>query len=139
MRLAFIVLIAAMVSGCAYLPRDVSRVEIKPRDGDAVYYGVVKRASPAVATVTVEIDRRVYTGNFERTFPNATFGHYVYYGLRDAASKTAEELSETIYAKAILSSSDLRVLTCDFTDTGTKGATGLCVNEAGRVYDVILS
>ena len=45
----------------------------KSRDSDAVYYGYIKRGLPAVVTVTVEINHRIYSGNFEETFANATF------------------------------------------------------------------
>jgi len=41
--------------------------------------------------------------------------------------------------KAILSSSDHRLLTCDFTDFGGKSAAGLCVDDTKRVYDVIFT
>ncbi len=139
MRSSIILLLTLIMSGCAYLPTDVSRVQMTARDSGAVYYGTIRRDLPAVISITVEVDRRVYRGNFELTFPNTTFGLYSVYGPRDAAPKTSQALSQTNYTKAILSSSDDRVLTCDFTDNGGKEISGMCIDDARRVYDLILS
>jgi len=139
MRPVFIAVLASIVSGCAYIPRDVSQVEIKARDSDIVHYGVIKRELPAVVTLTVEINRRIYSGNFEQTFPNAMFGLYTLYGRPDTLPNSSAALSRAKYAKAILTSSDQRILTCDFADYGDKDTNGLCVDEVNRVYDVVLS
>jgi hypothetical protein len=139
MRSSVIPVLTLILSGCAYLPTEVSRMQMTARDGGTVYSGTIKRELPAVVNITVEIDRRIYSGNFELTRPNATFGLYRVYGPRDAAPKTAQALSRTNHTKAILSSSDNRILTCDFTDDGGTEASGLCVDDARRVYDVILS
>ena len=143
MRSAIVLVLTLILPACAYVPTDafvqVSRVQLTARDGGAVYYGTIKRELPAIVSMTVEVDRRVYTGNFELTSANTTFGLYAVYGPRDAAPKTAETRSRTNYTKAILSSADSRNLTCDFTDVGGKDASGLCVDDAQRVFDVILS
>jgi hypothetical protein len=144
MRSSIALVLASILWGCAHMPTDtfvqVSRMQMTVRDGGAVYYGTLNRSLSAnVVNMTVEVDRRVYTGLFELTLPNETFGLYALYGPRDAAPKTAQALSRTNYSKAILSSTEQRLLTCDFTDEGGKEARGLCVDEAKRVYDVILN
>ncbi len=139
MRLSLVLVPALLLAGCAYLPVDATRVQLTARDGGTLYQGTIKRVLPAVVTITVEVDRRIYSGNLEVTFSNETFGLFAAYAPRDAAQKTAQELALTTYTKAILSSSDQRVLKCDFTDTGGNDAVGLCVDESKRVYDVKLS
>ena len=144
MRLAIALVLALILSGCAYAPTDtfvqVSRVQMTARDSGTVYYGTISRSFTAnVVNVAVEVDRRIYSGNLELTFPNETFGLYALYGPRDAAPKSTEALRQTNYTKAVLSSTDKRLLTCDFTDSGGKEARGLCVDEVRRVYDVLLN
>jgi hypothetical protein len=140
MRSAIVLVLTVIVAGCAYMPTNVTRIQMTARDGGTVYSGIIKRTLPAVVNITVEVDRRVYYGNFELTYPNETFGLYQVYGLpRDAAPATAQPSSRTNYSRAILSSSDQRILRCDFTDDAGRDARGLCVDEASRVYDVTMS
>ena len=61
------VLSILLVAGCAYTPTDVSELQLTARDGGLVYYAALRRDSPAVVTITGEIDRRVYTGMLELT------------------------------------------------------------------------
>ena len=139
MRSAISSLLTLILWGCAYLPPEVSSLQVTARDGGLVYYGTIKHELPAVVTITVEVDRRVYSGRFELTGANETFGFYRAYGPPDAVPRTAQDLSRTNYTRAILSSSDYRILRCDFTDTGGRQANGVCVDDARRVYDVVLS
>jgi hypothetical protein len=126
-------------AGCAYLPPGLSQVQLTARDGGTVYYGAVRLEGLALVNLTVDIDRRIYAGNLELTRPNATLGLYERYGPRDAASRPAETLAHTNFSKAILSSTDHRMLRCDFTDVAGKNAGGLCIDDAQRIYDVIFS
>ncbi|HWQ94467.1 MAG TPA: hypothetical protein VN418_03070, partial [Gammaproteobacteria bacterium] len=100
MRSSIVLVLTFILSGCAYMPSEVSQMQMTARDRGAVYYGTIRRELPAVVIITVEIDRRIYRGNFEVTFPNATFGLYQAYGPRDAAPKTAQALSGTNYTRA---------------------------------------
>ena len=139
MRAAIVIFLSLISTGCAYLPTGISQVQLTARDGGAVYYGSVRREGLALVSMTVEVDRRTYLGNMELTSANSTFGLYQRYGSRDAAPTTAVNLRYTNFTKALLSSTDNRVMTCDFTDVAGKDAGGLCVDEAQRVYDVIFS
>ena len=67
MRLSLILIPALLLAGCAYLPVDASRVQLTARDGGAIYQGTIKRVVPAVVNITVEVDRRVYTGRLAPT------------------------------------------------------------------------
>ena len=139
MRAAILIVLTSIASGCAYLPTGLSQVQLTARDGGAVYYGSVRREGLALVSMTVEVDRRIYLGHVELTNPNTTFGLYQRYGARDAAPVTGPVLARTNFTKAILSSTDSRVLNCDFTDVAGTNAGGLCVDEAQRVYDVVFS
>jgi hypothetical protein len=140
MRSIVISILTLIIAGCAYMPTNASRVQMTAREGGTVYYGIIKRTLPAVVNITVEVDRRVYYGNFELTHANETFGLYAVYGLpRDSAPATAQPSGRINYTRAILSSSDRRILTCEFTDDAGRDARGLCVDEASRVYDVTMS
>jgi hypothetical protein len=138
MRSLLIFVLILIVAGCAAIPGGYSQMQLTTRDGGRVYYGTIGRELPLV-TITVDIDRRIYSGTLERTGPNATYGLYSVYGMGDAATKSAPELSNTNYTKAILSTFDNRTLTCDFTDNRGQDVRGLCIDEARRVYDVVLS
>jgi hypothetical protein len=139
MRAAIVIFLTLISTGCAYLPTGISQVQLTARDGGAVYYGSVRREGLALVSLTVEVDRRIYGGNLELTSPNTTFGLYQRYGSRDAAPITAANLKYTNFTKALLSSTDNRIMNCDFTDVAGTNAGGLCVDEAQRVYDVIFS
>jgi len=139
MRAAIVIFLTLMSTGCAYLPPGLSQVQLTARDGGAVYYGSVRREGLALVSMTVEVDRRIYLGNVELTSANTTFGLYQRYGARDAAPATGAALARTNFTRAILSSTDNRVMNCDFTDVAGWNAGGLCIDEAQRVYDVIFS
>jgi hypothetical protein len=132
-------MVVLMLTGCAYLPTGLSQVQMTSRSGGTVYYGAVRREGLALVNLTVEIERRIYAGNLELTRPNETTGLYRLYGPRDAATKTPDVLAHMNFTRAILSSTDNRVLKCDFTDVAGANAGGLCVDDAQRVYDVIFS
>jgi hypothetical protein len=139
MRAVAVIVLTSIVGGCAYLPTGLSQVQLTARDGGAVYYGSVRREGLALVSMTVEVDRRVYVGNVELTNPNTTLGLYQRYGARDAAPATGAVLASTNFTKAILSSTDNRVMNCDFTDIAGANAGGLCVDDAQRVYEVVFS
>ena len=138
MRAAGILLLTFVFGGCATLPNTVTQMRMTARDG-AMYEGTVRYTGLAVVTITVEIDRRLFLGNAELTTANTTFGLYRLYGPRDAAPKTADTLSRTNYTRAILSSTDNRIINCDFTDVGGATASGLCIDDSKRVYDVVFN
>jgi hypothetical protein len=139
MRQATVLVLTLILGACAYLPTSVSQVQMTARNGGAVYYGAITREGPAVVNMTVEIERRIYGGNLELTRPNTTFGLNQRYGSSDASANPGAAIARTNYTKAILSSTDNRILTCDFTDVGGTAANGLCVDDANRIYDVVLS
>ncbi|MEO7726659.1 MAG: thiamine pyrophosphate-binding protein [Burkholderiales bacterium] len=145
MRSLLILGFGMVLAGCGDLPRqtDVSELQMRARDNGVVYYGTIQReyfreAYFRTTSLTLEVDRRVYSGNIERTSPNATFGLYRLYGARDAAPKSAETLSQANFRWAILSSADKRTMNCDFIDFRGRDSHGICIDHAQRVYDAVL-
>jgi hypothetical protein len=139
MRPVVVLLLTLVFAGCAYLPPNVSQVQMTARNGGEIYQGAVRQESPAVVKIIVEIDRRTYEGTLELTEPNTTFGLYQLYGPTAAAPKSGAVLGRTTFTKAIMSSTDQRVMHCDFTDVRGLSMAGLCIDQAQRVYDVIFS
>lgn len=140
MRSLLIVIFALVVSGCAYKSTEFSQLQMTARGSGDVYYGIVKRTyAPGVLTITVDIDRRIYHGNYELTAPNTTFGYARAYGQGESIAGAASTLGDTTYGIAILSSTDKRILRCDFTSGGNNSGRGICVEDSGRVYTVALS
>ncbi|MDB5811910.1 MAG: hypothetical protein JWN94_4032 [Betaproteobacteria bacterium] len=139
MRSVLLGMVLLTLSGCAYLPPGLSQVQLTPRNSDTIYYGSVRLEGLAVVKLTVEIDRRIYAGNLEITRSNETLGLYERYGSRNAAPKTPAVLAATNFSKAVLSSTENRLLRCDFTDVGGTSAGGICIDDAQRLYDVIFS
>ena len=87
----------------------------------------------------IEIDRRIYMGTAERTAPNDTFGLVIAYGPNTRAAGTPMPLGLTNYYRAILSSSDHHVLRCDFIGDDLSQRDGLCIDNFGRLYDLVSS
>jgi hypothetical protein len=140
MRSLLVLVLALLVSGCAYKSIDFSQLQMQERGSRDVYYGVVKHTyAPGVLTITVDIDRRIYHGNYELTAPNTTFGFARIYDRTESTAGAASTLGNTTYGIAILSSTDKRVLRCDFASGGNNNGRGICVEDSGRVYIVALS
>ena len=140
MRSLLILVLALLLSGCAYKSTDFSQLQMQERGSGDVYYGVVTRTyAPGVLTITVDIDRRIYRGNYELTAPNTTVGFARLYDRSESTTGAASALANTTYGIAILSSTDKRVLRCDFTSGDNNNGRGICVEDGGRVYIVALS
>ena len=139
MRSLIVLALALLVSGCGYKTTEFSRLQMTARGSNDVYYGVVTREVFPVVTLTIDIDRRIYRGNYELTAPNTTFGFTQIYDRSESGGSAASSLGRTDYGIAILSSTDKRILRCDFTSGGNNPGRGICVEDNGRVYTVQLS
>jgi hypothetical protein len=134
-----IALLAFAISGCATPALEGDSIEVVSRNNDLVSHGDIYSAFPRKRTVVIDIDRRTYMGHIEPTAPNDTFGFYRLYGpSRYAASPPAMPASD-IHYKAVLSSADNMTLRCDLTQNDGRPRDGLCLDDFGRVYDVISS
>lgn len=83
------------------------------------------------------MDRRIYSGKSEPTASNQTFGFVHTHGQGRYAASTSAMLRDNSYFKAVLASSDNHTLRCDLrVEDGTR-RDGICVDDFGRVYDVV--
>lgn len=91
--------------------------------------------------MTVNIDDVVYTGPAVRVGSNDTLGFVSTYGFNNrGVSTSASADSYSIgdkFVTALLSSQNGHGLRCDLRGNGRTGG-GICVDEGGKVYDVLL-
>ena len=79
-----------------------------PRDSGNVYHGVVNAKGLGSRTITVNVDGRTYTGRFGKN------------------------------GATMLSSADNHKFRCDTQGVEVGHGGGNCVDDFGRVYDVVL-
>lgn len=136
MKTILAVLAAAMLSGCAW------NMTLMPRDSGKVYTGQMTGNGMGSGQVTVNIDGVTCSGPAQRVASNDTFGFMNTYGRSSrGGSMTA---TSTYFAegdkvvKALMSCGNGRGLRCELVGRSSGGG-GICVDDTGRVYDVIAS
>ena len=132
-----VLLLAVALSGCGSFISSPPSLELMSRDTNAVSHGTVSSEYPLTTRIVIDIDRRIYMGTSEPTAPNNTFGWSRIYGPNRYSPAAAAAPGGNRYYKAILSSEDRHVLRCDLTHSKTSQRDGLCVDDFGRVYDVV--
>ena len=127
-------LVAALLAGCAW------QMSLMPRDSGKVYSGSVSGNGMGSGTATVTIEGVTFTGPAVRTASNDSFGFANTYGSNSrgtfARSTSTMFIEGDKYVKAMLSSSDGKGLRCDLVGRA-HGGGGICVDDTGRVYDVV--
>jgi hypothetical protein len=136
-RLLPALLLSFAISGCATQTNDSEPLEMMSRDRNTVSHGNVSSVFPRTTRIVIDIDRRIYMGNSEPTAPNATFGFALTHGPNRYTAVSATRLERGNYSKAILSSSDNHVLRCDIATEEGKQRDGICVDDFGRIYDMV--
>jgi hypothetical protein len=130
--------VVVTLGGCAGGSR--WQVQMMPRDSGTVYSGVGQGDGSGGGSVAITIEGRTYTGPVVRTAANESFGFFQAYGSRGVnAIGGSQSFGGTVYVKGILSSPDNRGLRCDLTGDGHGHLGGICVDDKGRVYDVVAS
>lgn len=138
MRRYLIALSAAVLAGCAY------QLTLMPRDSGQVYRGEATEDQMGGGTLRVTIDGRLYAGHWVSTSSNDSFTILNTYG-RGArgGSFTGTGFGQSYGAggtgKAMLSSQDGKGLRCEFTSSGYGSGGGVCVDDGGRVYDLMFT
>jgi hypothetical protein len=89
-------------------------------------------------TMTIEIDGHTYSGPMFRTASNDTFGFFQAYGGTRSVFGMSQSFGGNVAVKAILSSSDDHGLRCDMTGDGRGHGGGICLDDQGRVFDVLV-
>jgi hypothetical protein len=132
--LLFVILATA---GCANPPSATQPVELMSRDDNIVSHGTVSSHFPRTTRLVVDVDRRIYVGNSAATAPNQTFGFVHTYGHGRYNPATSALLESRSYQRAVLSSTDNHILRCDFRNAEGQQLDGICVDDFGRIYDVV--
>jgi hypothetical protein len=126
---------ALLVAGCSF------NATLMSRDSGRTYNGSLDGNGMGTGTMTVAINGTTYTGPAVRVGSNDTFGFSSAYGFNNhGGTTTALGNSYSIgdkFVKALLSSSGGQGLRCDLRGGGSSGG-GICVDDSGKVYDVIL-
>lgn len=131
---SFGVLICA-ISACSF------NATLMARDSGRTYSGTLHGNGFGSGTMEVTIDGTTYTGPAARVGSNETLGLISTYGTNShggtATSFGTAYASGDVMVKALLSSASGRGLRCDLRGQ-SRTAGGVCVDDAQKVYDVIL-
>ncbi len=130
------------LTGCA----STYSLTLMPRNSGKLYYGeAVEQSAGGPAVVTVQIDDKVYTGNWVASTPASTTGYvsggFGWYGRRGGigfgGGPVVVDNPSGGESKALLQSADGAGLRCDFRGTGSRASGGgTCTDDKGLVYDV---
>lgn len=121
-----------LVAGCSW------PVQMMPRDSGTIYRGVANGNGMGSGTMSVEIDGRAYSGPMFRTASSDAFGFFQAYGGTRSVYGISQTYGGTVAVKAILASPDHHGLRCDMTGDGRGHGGGICVDDRGRVFDVLI-
>lgn len=127
------VLVAALLSGCAY------NLQLMPRDGGKVYGGTVSSNGMGSGKVTVNMDGKTCAGPFVTANSGTSYGFAQTFGAAGGTPFQASGMSilssGAAQYRALLTCTDGTGLRCDV--QGEMQGAGICVDSASRVYDLI--
>lgn len=122
------------LSGCAF------NVTLMPRDSGKVYTGEMAGSGNGTGTMTIKMDGDdTCTGPVARVATKESFGFANTY-MTNSKGKVTNALttvatSGDVTIKAILSCTSGKGLRCEMTGQG--GGGGVCVDDAGRIFDAL--
>lgn len=129
-RLSYLAL-AALLSGCSM------NVTLMPRDSGSVYRGELTSSGNGSGSMKVDLAGRSCTGPASRVASGESVGVISTFGGRGAGVGTVVSSGDA-RVMALLTCSDGTGLRCEFTGRDGQGG-GVCVDDARRVYDVLIS
>lgn len=121
-----------LLAGCAAIsgPQDLTFLQ---RETNKTFYAVWQDQS---GLIKLELNSKIYSGRPIRVDEANLFGFKSRYGnMKSTGTFNGLLLS---HYKAILTNEDNLGIRCDIT-TDFNGGSGICVDEASRVYDLIIS
>jgi hypothetical protein len=121
-----------LIVGCTW------PVQMMPRDAGTVYRGVANGNGMGSGTMSVDIDGRLYSGPMFRTASSDVFGFFQAYSGTKSAFGTSQTFGGSVAVKAILSSPGNHGLRCDMMGDGRGHGGGICVDDQGRVFDILV-
>ncbi len=144
LRPALALAAAAALAGCA----STYELTLMPRTSGKLYYGTaVEQSAGGEATITVDIDNKIYNGNWVPTstgrstgYVSGGFGwggHGRFGGIGVGTAPVIVDNGEGAAAKALLQAADGSGLRCDFRGLQpSSSAGGTCQDDKGLLYDV---
>jgi hypothetical protein len=136
----------AALAGCA----STYELTLMPRTSGKLYYGTaVEQSAGGEASITVDIDNKIYNGNWVPVSTGRTSGyvaggfgwgwggHGRYGGVGVSTAPVVVDNGEGASAKALLQAADGSGLRCDFRGLQpSSSAGGICQDDKGLLYDV---
>jgi hypothetical protein len=137
---------AAALTGCA----SSYQLTLMPRNSGTLFYGdAVEQSAGGEAIVTVNLDEKIYTGNWVPVSSGRSSGFVSggigwggggrgrYGGIGVGTAPVVIDNGEGAAAKALLQAADGSGLRCDFRGLQpSSSAGGTCQDDKGLVYDV---
>lgn len=128
MRLLSALAASVTLAGCSM------NLQLMARTDGKVYVGHLAKTSGFSGTLSINISGRIYNGTWVVVPQGTTMLLLNQYGR--VTTGTGMQLSNP--ATAILSSTDGQGLRCDMYGS-VLGATGICADDTGKIYDMIAS
>jgi hypothetical protein len=126
---------ALALSGCAY------QLTAMPRDSGKVYYGEATSNGMGSGPISLTIEERTYTGRWVVATRDDSFTILNTYGKNSRGGvATGTGFAQTYGGggtlKAMLSSADGKGMRCELSGTSSGTGGGVCMDDAGRVFDI---
>lgn len=123
------------LSGCAY------QITAMPRDSGKIYTGQATETGFGGGDIEITIEATIYKGKWTTTSSNDSYTVLTTFGTNSRGARTTSTGIGQSYGsggtgKAMLSSADGRGLRCEFAGGGSGSGGGICVDDAGRVFDI---
>ncbi len=127
-------LVGLLLTGCAY------QLTAMPRDSGKVYRGEASSNGMGGGTISLTIDERTYTGRWVKTSSNDSYTIINTYGKNSrGGTATGAGFAQTYgdgAGKAMLTSADGKGMRCEFSIGGFGTGGGVCMDDAGRLFDL---
>lgn len=132
--LTAILALVLVCSGCKY------KVELIPRDSDSaphITYAWIDSFKDAVSgDIELTIDGILYTGIYVSSPSGQSLTLLKQYCPKygDMVKSTSER-----YGQVFLSAPGRKTLRCEYGGNYAKGGSGVCIDDEGRLYDMVIS
>lgn len=131
--------IAISVSGCSA----TFDMQVMPRDSGKMYSGWLYGAGNGTGSAEITIDGITYAGPAVRSSSPESVALTSITTLgpiypKTSSAVTVADSGANVGVKALLRSSEGRGMRCDLQGR-PHGGTGICIDDSGRIFDVIMS
>ena len=138
MKKLYFVALVVLIAGCG----GTMNLTMMPRDSGTAYTGELQGDGSGSGSMLVKIGDTICKGPAARVASNQSFGfaNSVGFNNRGTVANSVGTVVTTgdSVVKAILSCSNGKGLRCDISGRDMNGG-GICVDDSGRVFDVIVT